>query len=247
MALRVPAIIRHISTTALVSTVLGAIASSSPAHAFSANFAGSASGTWGLPANATTSTIISNQDGGTGNQLSWGLTNIDVPTCVSCTSFNNFIQFNGSGFAPTDNTPFSLGQLTYRNASTTDLVDGQYQTVDFAFPLQISLLFQDATLPAVAFNFAFNIRNTPNVEGDPVASADILSFGSTGRASRMFMVGGKQYSLNLLGFGRGPSLLAGSIPVAEATFDSELFKTSLFAQIEEITNDDDGGSASVCR
>ncbi len=249
MNLRIPAMIQYGSVVALLSISILGVGSSSPAHAAVIDFVGRTSGAWALPTNATSSTRLLNQNGGTANALEWGLTKTDVETCVTCTDFNNFVQFDGASFNPLPGSVFSLGQLTYRNASTTDLVNGTYQTVDFNFPLQVMLLFNQPTLPPVQFNFAINIRNTPNVPNDPIASADILSFGATGRTDQFFVVGGKQYTLKLLGFGAGAAstgTLAGTFNVPEATSSGELFTAPLFAQLYEVQDDTEGGAASVC-
>jgi hypothetical protein len=250
MNLRIPTIIQSGSVVTLLSTAILSMGGYSPAQAVVLDFVGRSSGDWTLPTNATSSTRLLNQNGGTGNALEWGLTKTDVETCLTCTDFNNFIQFDGASFSPLPGSVFSLGQLTYRNASTTDLVNGTFQTVDFNFPLRVSLLFSQPTLPRVQFNFAINMRNTPNVLNDPIASADILSFGATGRTDQFFVVGGKQYTLRLLGFGAGAAstgALAGTFSVPEATSSGELFTASLFAELYEIKDDTEGGAAEVCK
>lgn len=186
-----------------------------------------------MPSNATNSTQLSGTQGGTDNLLDWGLTRSQVPTCTACTDFNNFVEFNGNSFNPEVGTVFSLGQLTYRNASTTDLVNGQFQTVDFAMPLQISLLFNQSDAPLTPFNIGFSILNTPNIPDNPLASADVLSFQTTDSPRQGFQLAGKRYVLNLLGFGTAIGSLSGAFHVAEAMSPMELFTASLFARIDE--------------
>ncbi len=251
MNLRIPAIHPSIAAAALLSVITLGAGSNAPVQAFSVDFAGQSSGSWTLPANATGSTALFGQNGANNNTLQWGLTKTQVPACTSCTDFNNYVQFTGSTFAPDVNGVLFLGYVSYLNASTTDLVDGVYKTVDFGvLPLKVSLLFNQPGLSPVDFNFNFSIRNTTNVPGDPVASADILSFGSTGRISQSFVVGGQGYTLNLLGFGEPLGALAGQFSVPEAVSSDQLFSFPLFAKLLEDTNDSggvaQGGVGGVC-
>jgi hypothetical protein len=233
MALRISAIAEKISVVLVLGMMTLGVESQRPAQAFGLGLQGSSTGSWTLPSNATDSTRLSGTQGGTQNLLDWGLTRSQVPTCATCTDFNNFVEFNGNPLNPELGQAFSLGQLTYRNASTTDLVNGQFQTVDFAMPLQISLLFNQSDAPLTPFNIGFNILNTPNVPDDPLASADILSFETTGSPLQRFQLGGKRYVLNLLGFGTAIGSLSGAFRVVEAMSPMELFTVSLFARIDE--------------
>jgi hypothetical protein len=256
MTLRISALIQNISTVSLLSALTLSVGSPNPAQAFALTLGGKSSGSWTLPANATSSTQLSGQNGGTNNFLEWGLTRVQVPTCEACTDFNNFIRFNGTQFNgltpkgkvrptsrngqrlssprfnPKQGSVFSLGQLTYRNASTTDIVNGQFQTVDFAFPLQVSVLFNQPNASKVDFNFDFSIRNTPNIPGDPIASADILNFNATGTTSQSIELGGKRYQLTLLGFGDTTGALSGEFRIPEAVGNLEFFTASLFARLD---------------
>ncbi len=233
MALRISAIAEKISAVLILSMAALGMESHRPVQALGFSLQGGSTGSWTLPSNATNSTQLSGTQGGTHNFLDWGLTRTHVPTCTACTDFNNFIEFNGNDFNPEVGTVFSLGKLTYRNASTTDLVDGQFQTVDFAMPLQISLLFNQADAPVTPFNIGFSILNTPNIPDDPLASADVLSFETTGSPRQNFQLGGKRYVLNLVGFGTAIGALSGAFHVAEAMSPTELFTASLFARIDE--------------
>lgn len=238
MALGIPAIFQKISVVSLLSILTLGAGSHRPVHAFALSLEGSSAGSWTLPTNATSSTQLSGQKGGTNNVLEWGLTRSQVSTCVACTDFNNVLRFDGTDFNPQLGGLFSVGQLTYRNASTTDIVNGQFQTVDFALPLKVALLFGPPGQPGLQFNFDFGMRNTPNIPGDPIASADILSFSATGATRQRFELGGKHYQLQLLGFGTTTGSLSGAFNVPEAMTSMEFFTASLFAQIDE---DDQGG------
>lgn len=175
-----------LSTAALTATVLVSLASQAQAITFS----GTSSSQWGMPANPSNSTVISNETGGINNRLSWGRTDGNCPTC---TTFNNYVQYNGVGFNAGVGSLFNLGNLSYRNGSTWDAFDGD-------FPLNIALSLTNPFTSTQNFNFSFNILNTPNNSGNPVVDGDKLRFSTAGISSQQFNYDGVDYTLELAGF-----------------------------------------------
>lgn len=171
---------------------LAAIGATAPdrAQAFGFTFNGRSTGEWGLPSNPSSSTVLSNQNGGVNNRLEWGTT---PPECDLCTKFNNYVQYDGTGFSSAAESLFNLGKLTYRNGSTLDSFDGD-------FPLTVALFFNGPIARSQTFNFLFNIRNTENVTGNPVLDGDRLRFSTDGIASQTFSYDGIDYTLQLIGF-----------------------------------------------
>jgi len=164
------------------ATVAALVSVAAPAHAFA--IAGTSSGSWGLPGVPTPSTILSNENGGTDNRLSWGTPVTD--------SFANYVQFDGASISALSGSQFKVGDLTYRNGSTTDNFDGD-------FPLSVSLSLHSPTNLNPTFSFLFNILNTPNT-GNPITDADRLRFSTAGLSGESFNVGGVDYTLLLTGF-----------------------------------------------
>jgi len=165
------------------TTVAALVGISAPAQAFA--IAGTSNGSWGLPATPTASTTLSNENSGTSNRLSWG-----VPVTGS---FTNYVQFDGASISAISGSQFKVGDLTYRNGSTTDSFDGD-------FPLSVSLNLTSPSSLSPTFSFLFNILNTPNNTGDPVLDGDRLRFSTAGLSSQSFNVGGVDYTLLLTGF-----------------------------------------------
>ncbi|MCL1472179.1 choice-of-anchor K domain-containing protein [Argonema antarcticum A004/B2] len=174
-----------LSAAALTATLLVSIAGQAQAITFE----GTSSGQWGMPANPSGSTVISNQNGGINNRLSWGRTD----NCLTCTPFNNYVQYDGVSFNAGVGSIFNLGNLTYRNGSTWDGFNGD-------FPLNIALSLTNPFSSTKAFDFSFNIFNTPNNSGDAVVDGDKLRFSTAGISSQQFNYDGVDYTLELTGF-----------------------------------------------
>lgn len=108
----------------------------------------------------------------------------------------NELEFTGTAFAGTTGTPFSFGTLDYFNG--TVLAGTEATSVD----LSVTLTFTDPAGVVQSFTFPLLLINTPNVAGDPEASADIVHLPS-GIAPEFFVVDGVGYSLEFLGFSTG--------------------------------------------
>ncbi len=171
----------------IVITTVCAIATITPQTTLALTFSGNSRGFWGMPSNSTASTAISSRDGGTMNYLEWGR----VDMCPACTSFNNYVQYDGTGFSTTVGSLFNLGTMSYRNGSVWDTFSG-----DFPLVVTLSLL----GIGDYSLAFGFNILTTPNVTGDPVADGDRLRFSNLGFAPQDFSVGDSIYRLSLVGF-----------------------------------------------
>jgi len=189
----------HFSVVALTTLTWIGVSNYTPVQAIDLTFTGVASGQWGLPTNATASTQLSNQAGGSNNRLEWGRTD----NCPTCTPFNNYVQYDSQSFVATAGQLFNLGNLTYRNGSTWDEFNG-----DFA--LTVSLALNTPLAATEQFNFLFNILNTPNLTGNPVLDADILRFSVVNLPSQTFQYDGVSYTLQLVGFSsdNGKTLLS---------------------------------------
>lgn len=206
----------RLSVVIVMSLISLGICSQNRAQATDLTFTGTSSGQWGLPENPSQSTKLSDQIGGTDNRLEWG-----TPDCIGCTPFNNYVQYDRGEFRAQVGSLFSLGNLTYRNGSTLDAVDGD-------FPLTVSLLFNNPIQSLQTFSFLFNILNRPNVNGDPELDGDRLRFSTAGITSQSFQYHGIHYTLQLVGFSpdNGTTILN--------EFDApegETVKASLFGKI----------------
>ena len=175
-----------LSAAALTLSALVSFADQAQAITFSGN----SSGQWGMPANPSSSTYISSQNGGINNRLSWGR----IDGCGGgCTPFNNYVQYDGVGFNAEVGSLFNLGNLSYRNGSVWDAFDGN-------FPLNISLSLTNPLSNTQAFNFSFNILNTPNSTGNAVLDGDRLRFSGGLLSNNSFNYEGVNYALELVGF-----------------------------------------------
>lgn len=107
------------------------------------------------PASATVSGV------GT-SAFTWGIGN---PSSLS---------FAGAAFDTTPGTKFKIGTLTFHNGVIRG--GSGADSVDFEAPLSFT------NVPELNFTFKtkFTLVNTPNIDGDPVASADQVSIGDFG-------------------------------------------------------------------
>lgn len=191
-----------------------------PAQAQVLTFQGTTSGQWGLPSNPSGSTFLSGENGGTNSRLTWGRTD----NCSGCTSFSNYVQYNGASFQAGVGSLFQLGGFSYQNGSTWDPFNGD-------FPLVLSLNFANPALGSQSFSFLFNILNTPNVTGNAVLDGDRLRFSNSGISSQSFTLGNTIYNLQLIGFSRdGGNTLVSEFNSPEGT----IANASLYGQIQAI-------------
>lgn len=210
----------HLSITTLTATFFVSLSSQAQAISFS----GTSSGQWGMPEQPSGSTVISSQNGGNQNRLSWGRTD----DCGGgCTLFNNFVQYDGTNFSTGLGSLFNLGQITYRNGSVWDFFNGN-------FPLNISFSLLSPVTQTTVFNFGFNIFNTPNVTGNAVLDGDRLRFSTGGLASRSFNYDGLTYTLELTGF----STDGGQTLVSEFNSpEGAVAQASLYGQIIRVESE----------
>jgi len=181
---------------------------------------GNTAGQWGMPSNPSGSTFLSAESGGINNRLTWGKTD----NCFNCTSFNNYVQYDGLGFQTGVGSLFRLGDLSYRNGSVWDPFNGD-------FSLGIALNFANPTLGTQNFDFLFNIFNSPNVTGNAVLDGDRLRFSNSGISSQTFTLGNSIYNLQLIGFSSdGGATLVREFNSPEGT----TARASLYGQIQEI-------------
>ena len=84
------------------------------------------------------------------------------------------LSFAGTSFDTVPGTKFKIGTLTFRNGVIA--ADSGANSVDFKAPMAFT------NIPELNFTFKtkFSLINTPNIAGDPAASADIVSIGDFG-------------------------------------------------------------------
>jgi GH24 family phage-related lysozyme (muramidase) len=152
-----------------------------------AAFGGQASAVFAnpTPASAVTSGV------GT-NQFTWG-------TPADSTGPSS-ISFTGKNWDARPNQIFSLGTLSYFNGTITS--DSGADGVDF----QAHIAVQNPagmSPQAQDFNFHFDLVNTPNVDGDPQASADYVTLADHNELNSAIFTDpdGNRYRLQLVGFG----------------------------------------------
>lgn len=166
--------------------------------------------------NAEAVVKLSGSNGGTDNRFEWGVATED--------SFSNVVQFDGSDFGAKMGETFKLGQLFYQNGTTSRNFNG-----DFGFSLSLDI---DGTEnDPEAFDFFFNILNTPNESGDAVADGDRLQFSTGGLSTQTFALDGKTYTVQLSGFSvDGGATTKGGFDSPEESFAI----ASLYGEIVEI-------------
>ncbi len=167
---------------------------------------GTSGGSFSDPVEDTPDAVveITDQNGGMKNRFAWG-----VPTEES---FTNLVQFDGSDFGTEVGEQFKLGQLFYRNGSTTNNFDG-----DFGFSLDLDV---NAVGELDSFDFLFNILNTPNESGDAVEDADRLQFATSGLTPKTFAFDGDTYTVSLDGFSTdGGETITSGFDAPEESFE----------------------------
>ncbi|MEB3182151.1 MAG: choice-of-anchor K domain-containing protein [Nostocaceae cyanobacterium] len=179
-------------------------------------FTGTSSGSWGLPSNPSSSTFLSNENGGINNRLTWGIS--------VANSFTNYVQYDGLDFNTDLNNPFVLGNLSYRNGRTTDFFNGD-------FPLTVVLSLSNPLGDTQAFRFTFNILNTDNNTGDPVLDGDKLRLSANGLSNQALRFNDTNYTLQLIGFSSdGGISIASEFNGAEETIS----RASLYARFTSL-------------
>ncbi len=102
----------------------------------------------------------------------------------------NVMTFTGNpSFSTSAETPFSVGLLYYFNGTVAD------GTSLDSVGLDISVSFTVPSLGVKSFDFPLTITSTPNIDGDPVASADYITLPPA--SSTTFTVGPETYTLDL--------------------------------------------------
>ncbi len=174
---------------------IAALASAGTAATWAVQFEGTAVGSWVNVVSEASDDIYSvlNNDAGGNATFNWGT--------PATTEFNNQFTFDGVGsdglpnWVATDaETPFKLGDFTYRNGSTYN------STGINGVSLNVLLTIVDpAGLGANDYLFNYSIVNTPNNTGNAVLDGDIVNI--LGQPSpTTFMFGGNEYTLDILGF-----------------------------------------------
>jgi hypothetical protein len=154
-----------------------------------APFSGSVVGSW-VNVNSTDATDIyslSNNDPVGVATFNWGVASEPSTT-------DNQFTFDGLGFSGiSENTPFAIGNFTYKNGSTI------YSTGINGVDLEVGLTLTSPISLTDNYTFKFSIVNTTNSTGDPVLDGDIVNVISS-YAPTTFTSAGVIYTLNLLGF-----------------------------------------------
>jgi hypothetical protein len=157
------------------------------------SFSGTAVGSWENVVSTESDDVYSvdNSDSGGVASFNWGI--------PQSTDFDNQFTFDGvgsdgdPGWVTSEETPFLIGDFSYRNGSTVFSVG--IVGVDLTIFLSVtSPLGVDDT-----YAFPFSITNTPNTTGDPVLDADIVNITNP-FSTTAFNYDGIDYTLALLGF-----------------------------------------------
>lgn len=158
-------------------------------------FSGTAIGSWVdvVSDDPTDVFSVNNNDIGGEAYFNWG-----VVGAVGTTPFNNQFMFDGVGsdggtWTIDTESPFLLGDFSYRNGSTTN------STGINGVSLDIQLAIIDPLFLSDSFIFDFSITNTPNDTGNPVTDGDIVTVTNP-FSDTTFMYDGTEYTLELLGF-----------------------------------------------
>lgn len=161
-----------------------------PLNAFAVTFTGSAVGTWNNADSTDNGDFlaISGNDVGSEAYFNWGVGNP-----------NNQFMFDGAGsdglpgWSTTDETPFVIGDFSYRNGSV------QNANGDVTVDLAVALAIDSPLALNQTFNFSFHIVNTPNGHPNPHDDADHVVVNSV-FSNTLFNYLGVNYTLQLLGF-----------------------------------------------
>ena len=165
--------------------------------------------TGGYPIN-TFDGVSNSYGNGSQDQIRWGRTRGD----------QSGLGFTGNGPSPFDigiDEVFELGQLEHFN---NPIRSGSQATEAF---LSVNVMFSASATSTV--NFIFDINETPNSRGGSAAD-DIITF-PTGYSSDFFNVGGKDYTLQILGFGNNSSSYLSSFSSPEGGNNT----TNLYASV----------------
>ncbi len=207
------------TTTVVKRSILGVVGAtcllgSTQLSAQALTFDGSSAGQFGAPLTPSSTSVytLSNQNGGSNNQLNWGE--------AAGSSSDNFVKFNNATFSTPIDTAFKVGKLTYQNGGT-------FAETNFNgdFPLSVGLNFTNPSGINQPFNYLFNILNTLNDTGTVAGDADRLRFSTAGLSSSSFNVGGVDYTLQLLGFSsdNGTTIINEFLSPEEATATADLY------------------------
>ena len=182
-----------------------------------ATFSGSVAGSWLEP----TPGAINDNPTYTGVEkdvFTWG-----DPTLFKGASANQLV-FEGNSFSADAGSLFKIGDLTYRNG--TVLLGTSVESV----PLKLNLSFDELTEVEQAFEYQFNLVNTPNLSKDPELNADFLVVNEKD-TKHTFMHDGNAYTFSLTGFSQDN----GQTQVSEfRVLEGEKTKAAIFGKIDKV-------------
>ncbi|MDY6901822.1 MAG: choice-of-anchor K domain-containing protein [Cyanobacteriota bacterium] len=182
-----------------------------------AAFSGNVSGSWGKPTPGEVNDypIYTGVDK---DVFSWG-----DPTLFKNASANQLV-FEGDSFSAYAGSLFKIGDLTYRNG--TVLLGTSVDSV----PLKLNFSFNELTEVEQAFEYQFDLKNTPNLFDDPELNADYLVV-SEKDTKHTFMHDGNAYTLSLTGFSQDN----GKTQVNEfRVLEGEKTKAAIFGKIDKV-------------
>ncbi|MEH2072499.1 MAG: choice-of-anchor K domain-containing protein [Nostoc sp.] len=177
------------------------------------SFSGISSGTWGEPTPGSLDVNPTYTGVGT-NTFTWG-----QPSSPS--TLPNKLIFNGSSFSGNTDSIFKIGELKYFNETVL-----KGTSVEFV-PLNLNLSLNPGVGINQAFNFKFDLVNTPNTSTNPEDNADFV-FLDTNFNAHSFTFAGNKYTFELIGFNRNSSQF-GIKALEQGTIT-----TSVYARIKTI-------------
>lgn len=170
--------------------------------------------------------VVNNDLGGLAT-FNWGI--------PAGTWFNNQFAFDGAGsnvepgWSAEAETPFLLGQFSYRNGST--VLSSGIEGIDLLLTLSIT----DPLGLTDSYQFAFTITDTPNYTGNPALDGDLVSV-TAATSTTTFTYADREYALDLLGFSSdGGSTIRTDFGSPEGATQT----AGLYARISDVTPADD--------
>lgn len=207
-----------LSTLAVATVTALGFSTQAQAITFSGN---SSSTTWGIPTSGGINTTPVYSGVGT-NSFTWGEA---LPNDPKFGTPANKLTFTGNSFSTNTNSLFNVGNLTYFNGSVPEGTN-----VD-SVPLNLKLSLTSPQNLSQAFNFNFNLLNTPNDPANtPAQNADSVIIQNKVSDTR-FTFDGNQYTLELAGFSQdGGKTTSSEFSVLEA----ETSTAGLYARITQV-------------
>jgi hypothetical protein len=202
-----------------VVTVLTVAAFSSQARAL--NFSGISSGTWEKPTPGSINDVPVFTGVGS-NTFTWGDAKPSNPRFATPP---NQLVFTGNSFSTQADSLFKIGNLSYFNGTVPEGTSVE------SVPLNLRISFSNPSNLSEAFNFDFDLKNTPNTSKNPADNADFVAVKEN-FGSRSFAYEGIKYTLALTSFSQDE----GKTRVNEfRVLEGEKTTSAIYAKITQVS------------